>query len=278
MVKSRWAAAGEKWFLYFVLAFYALFTVLPILWVFSTSLQPGGAIRFSFIPSQLTLDNYRYMLTDPLLLRALANSFVVAISATAISVVVSATAGLALSNRYSFSGKGAFTGFILGVFMIPIAVNTIPLYVTLQGLGWLNTYWALILPYQALILPLNVFLMRNFFNTIPKELEEAARVDGCSRLGAFWRVTIPLSWPGIAVSSMFAFRFAWNEFLFAITFVSGRTMRTFPAALYWFMGLERANWGYLTAGAVIGMAPVLIMFFIFQRQFIGGLTMGALKS
>jgi multiple sugar transport system permease protein len=269
---------SRKGFLYLVLTIYAAFVILPILWVLTTSLQPGGTVRFSFIPQELSLKNYQYLLTNPLMLRSLANSFIVAISATFISVVVSAMAGFAFSNRFRFKGKNALMGFVLGVFMIPIVVNTIPLYIVLQSIGWLNTYLALILPYQALILPLNVFLMRNFFNTIPKELEESAMVDGCSRLAAFRRVTLPLAWPGLAVASMFAFRFSWNEFVFAITFISGRQMRTFQAALYWFMGLEKANWGYLTAGVIIGMLPVVLMFFLFQRRFIEGLTMGALKS
>ncbi len=269
---------SRKGFLYLVLAIYASFVLLPILWVFTTSLQPGEAVRFSFIPQEISLKNYHYLLTNPLMLRSLANSFIVAVSATIISVVVAAMAGFAFSNRFRFKGKNALIGFVLGVFMIPIVVNTIPLYIVLQSIGWLNTYLALILPYQALILPLNVFLMRNFFNTIPKELEESAMVDGCSRLAAFRRVTLPLAWPGLAVASMFAFRFSWNEFVFAITFVSGRQMRTFQAALYWFMGMEKANWGYLTAGVIIGMLPVVLIFFLFQRRFIEGLTMGALKS
>ncbi|MEA3356725.1 MAG: carbohydrate ABC transporter permease [Candidatus Bipolaricaulota bacterium] len=269
---------SRKSFIYLVLIIYSAFVTLPILWVFTTSLQPGGTVHVGFMPGEVTLENYRYILTEPLMLRSLANSFIVASLATVISVVVSAMAGFAFSNRYRFKGKGALMGIVLGIFMIPIVVNTIPLYITLQSIGWLNTYWALILPYQALILPLNVFLMRNFFNTIPKELEESAMVDGCSRFGAFRRVTLPLAWPGLAVASMFAFRFSWNEFVFAITFISGRKMRTFQAALYWFMGLEKASWGYLTAGVIVGMIPVVLMFFIFQRRFIEGLTMGAIKE
>jgi ABC-type glycerol-3-phosphate transport system permease component len=269
---------SRKSFIYLLLIGYSVFVLLPIFWVFITSLQPGGTVRFGFIPEEVTLKNYWYILTEPLMLRSLINSFIVASLATVLSVLVSALAGFAFSNRYSFTGKGILMGVVLGIFMIPIVVNTIPLYITLQSIGWLNTYWALILPYQALILPLNVFLMRNFFNTIPKELEESAMVDGCSRFSAFRRVTLPLAWPGLAVASMFAFRFSWNEFVFAVTFISGRKMRTFQAALYWFMGLEKANWGYLTAGVVIGMLPVVLMFFVFQRRFIEGLTMGALKS
>lgn len=262
------------WLILFVCC---ILVILPIIWVFTTSLQPGGRARFSFIPSTITFENYAHLLSNPLITRSLLNSLLVSLSSTALSVAISAMAGFAFS-RYRFKGRRILMSVILGIFMIPITVNTIPLYMTLQKLGWLNTYWALIITYQALILPLNVFLMKNFFDTIPVELEEAAMADGASRLQAFVRVTLPLSWPGLAVASMFAFRFSWNEFVFAITFISERKLRTFQAALYWFMGLQKANWGYVTAGIIVGMIPVIIMFLIFQRRFIEGLTMGGVKG
>jgi multiple sugar transport system permease protein len=168
-------------------------------------------------------------------------------------------------------------GVVLGIFMIPVSVNIVPLYVMLQRLGWLNTYQGLILPYQALILPLNVWLLKSFFDTIPRELEEAAWIDGAGALTAFRRVILPLTWPGIAVASMFAFRFSWNDFVFAATFTSTAGMRTWQAAMYTFLGLERTDWGPLTAGVTIGMLPVIVLFLFFQRQFIEGLTLGAGK-
>ena len=193
-----------------------------------------------------------------------------------LSVLISALAGYGFS-RYEFPGKGILIGVTLGIFMIPVSVNIIPLYVMLQRLGWLNTYQGLIIPYQALILPLNVWLLKNFFDTIPRELEEAALVDGASRWTAFWRVTLPLIWPGLAVASVFAFRFSWNDFVFAATFTQTASMRTWQAAMYSFLGLERTDWGPLTAGVVIGMLPVLVLFVFFQRRFIEGLTLGAVK-
>jgi ABC-type glycerol-3-phosphate transport system permease component len=263
--------------IYLILVFYCLFVIVPILWVLVTSLQPGGMLRFEFIPKKVTLENYQYIFTNSLILRSLGNSLIVSILSMVLSVVVSAMAGYAFS-RYRFKGRAILMSVVLGLFMIPIIVNIIPLYSFLQRLGWLNTYQGLIIPYQALILPLNVFLMKNFFDTIPLSLEESALTDGCSKFGAFLRVTLPLSWPGVAVASMFAFRFSWNEFIFAITFISGRKMRTFQAALYWFLGLEKANWGHLTAAVIVGMIPVVIMFLIFQRQFIEGLTVGGVKG
>jgi multiple sugar transport system permease protein len=270
----RQAAIGRQVLLYLLVGPYAALVLVPILIVLSASLDPAGLPRL--IPQDLTTEHYRQILGDPKLLRAAINSLIVAGGSTALSVLIAAMAGYAFS-RYAFPGKGVLVGVILGIFMIPVSVNIIPLYVMLQRLGWLNTYQGLIIPYQALILPLNVWLLKNFFDTIPRELEEAAWVDGAGPLTAFWRVTLPLIWPGVAVASMFAFRFSWNDFVFAATFTSTSSMRTWQAAMYTFLGLERTDWGPLTAGVVIGMLPVLVLFIVFQRRFIEGLTLGAVK-
>ncbi|HZD58030.1 MAG TPA: carbohydrate ABC transporter permease [Anaerolineales bacterium] len=260
--------------LYLFLILYAAMVLVPFLVVLSASLHSSGLPRL--IPENLTLEHYQRLLGDPKLLRSLLNSFIVGIGSTLLSVLISAFAGYAFS-RYQFPGRGLLMGLVLGIFMIPVSVNIIPLYVMLQRLGWLNTYQGLIIPYQALILPLNVWLLKNFFDTIPKELEEAAQVDGATRWTAFWQVVLPLTWPGLAVASIFAFRFGWNDFVFAATFTSTASMRTWQAAMYTFLGLERTSWGPLTAGVVIGMLPVIILFILFQRRFIEGLTLGAVK-
>jgi multiple sugar transport system permease protein len=273
-ITFRQAAIGRQVLLYLLVGTYAALVLVPILVVVSASLDPAGLPRL--IPREITPEHYRQILGDPQLLGAAINSLIVAGASTALSVLIAALAGYAFS-RYAFPGKGVLIGVTLGIFMIPVSVNIIPLYVMLQRLGWLNTYQGLILPYQALILPLNVWLLKNFFDTIPRELEEAAWVDGADPLTAFWRVILPLIWPGVAVASMFAFRFSWNDFVFAATFTSTSSMRTWQAAMYTFLGLERTDWGPLTAGVVIGMLPVLVLFIVFQRRFIEGLTLGAVK-
>jgi ABC-type glycerol-3-phosphate transport system permease component len=259
---------------YLFLVGYAALVLVPILIVVSASLDPAGLPRL--IPENITLEHYRRILDNPQLLRGLVNSFIVGIGSTVLSVFISAMAGYAFS-RYQFRGRRLIMGVILGIFMIPVSVNIIPLYIMLQELGWLNTYQGLIVPYQALILPLNVWLLKNFFDTIPLELEEAALVDGATRWSAFWRVTVPLTWPGLAVASIFAFRFSWNDFVFAATFTSTASRRTWQAVIYTFLGAQRSDWGILTAGVVIGMLPVVLLFIFFQRQFIEGLTVGSVK-
>jgi ABC-type glycerol-3-phosphate transport system permease component len=264
----------NRFLVYLFLLLYTLLVLVPVVIILSASVDPAGLPRL--IPDRVTLEHYQRILSNPQLVRGLVNSFIVGIGSTILSVLISALAGYAFS-RYHFRGRRLLMGIILGIFMIPVSVNIIPLYVMLQRLGWLNTYQGLIIPYQALILPLNVWLLKNFFDTIPEDLEEAALVDGANRLTAFWRVTLPLTWPGLAVASIFAFRFSWNDFVFAATFTSTAGQRTWQAVLYTFLGAQRSDWGLLTAGVVIGMLPVALMFIFFQRQFIEGLTMGAVK-
>lgn len=259
---------------YLFLITYAALVLVPILLVISASLDPAGLPRLS--PESLTFEHYAKILENPQLIQGLVNSFIVGIGSTILSVLISALAGYAFS-RYEFRGRRLLMAVVLGIFMIPVSVNIIPLYAMLQELGWLNTYQGLIIPYQALILPLNVWLLKNFFDTIPRDLEEAAMVDGASRLSAFRRVTLPLTWPGLAVASIFAFRFSWNDFVFAATFTSTASRRTWQAVIYTFLGAQRSDWGLLTAGVVIGMLPVALLFILFQRQFIEGLTVGGVK-
>jgi len=274
LLTFRQARIGRSILVYLFLTVYAAAVLVPFLVVVSASLHPAGLPRL--IPESVTFKHYARLLSNPKLLRALINSLIVSGGSTLLSVLISALAGYAFS-RYEFVGKRLLMGVVLGIFMIPVSVNIIPLYAMLQEMGWLNTYQGLIIPYQALILPLNVWLLKNFFDTIPQELEEAAMVDGATRWSAFWRVTLPLTWPGLAVASIFAFRFSWNDFIFAATFTSTSSMRTWQAAMYTFLGLERTDWGPLTAGVVIGMLPVVLLFVFFQRQFIEGLTVGAVK-
>lgn len=273
-VLARRRASLSRLLVYLFLILYALSVLLPVVIIISASLNPGGLPRL--VPQDVTLSHYLRILENPQLVQGLINSFIVGIGSTVLSVIISALAGYAFS-RYEFRGRRVLMGIVLGIFMIPVTVNIIPLYAMLQRLGWLNTYQGLIIPYQALILPLNVWLLKNFFDTIPRDLEEAALVDGANRFTAFWRVTLPLTWPGLAVASIFAFRFAWNDFVFAATFTSTASRRTWQAVLYTFLGAQRSDWGLLTAGVVVGMLPVALMFIFFQRQFIEGLTVGSVK-
>ena len=270
----------EKTLIYFVIATYLFITLAPLLWVLSTSFKPNQeAISFppKFLPDSPTFDNYLFVLTDPKLVTSLINSLAVSLGSTGLSVVVSALGGYAFA-RFDFKGKNLLISTILGLFMIPVVINIIPLYILLANIGLLNSLLALVLTFQILIIPLNIFLLKNYFETIPKELEEAALIDGCSKMRAFWHIIVPISMPGFLIAAILSFRFSWNEFVLPIVLSNRPDVMVFQVALYQFISLYRIDWGYLTAGINIALIPVVVLMLFFQKRMIRGLTLGAVRG
>ncbi len=270
----------EKSLIYSVIAVYLFITVAPLVWVLSTSFKPNQeAISFppKFLPDHPTLENYLFVLTDSKLVLSLLNSLIVSVGSTALSVTVSALGGYAFA-RYDFKGKNLIMSTILALFMIPVVINIIPLYIMLANVGLLNSLVALVLTFQILIIPLNIFLLKNYFESLPKELEEAALIDGCSKLGALIRVTIPMSLPGFLIAAILSFRFSWNEFVLPVVLSNKPDSMIFQVALYQFISLYRIDWGYLTAGINIALIPVVVLMLIFQKKMIRGLTLGAVRG
>jgi ABC-type glycerol-3-phosphate transport system permease component len=264
---------AERTLIYALIAVFLFITLSPLIWVLSTSLKPNTeAISFppKLLPESPTVENYLFV-------RSLINSFIISIGSTALSVAVSSLAGYAFA-RFEFKGKNVIMSIILGLFMIPIVINIIPLYTMLANFGLLNSLLALMLTFQILIIPLNILLMKNYFETIPKELEEAALIDGCSRLGVLRRVTIPLSMPGFAIAAVLSFRFSWNEFILPVVLANRSDSMVFQVALYQFISLYRIDWGYLSAGITLSLIPVLVLMLTFQKQMIKGLTLGAIRE
>jgi multiple sugar transport system permease protein len=270
----------EKSLIYSVVAVYLFITVAPLIWVLFTSFKPNQeAISFppKFLPDHPTLDNYLFVLTDSKLVLSLINSLIVSLGSTALSVTVSALGGYAFA-RYDFKGKNLMMSTILALFMIPVVINIIPLYIMLANVGLLNSLLALVLTFQILIIPLNIFLLKNYFESLPKELEEAALIDGCSKLGALIRITIPMSLPGFLIAAILSFRFSWNEFVLPVVLSNKPDSMIFQVALYQFISLYRIDWGYLTAGINIAIIPVVVLMLIFQKKMIRGLTLGAVRG
>jgi multiple sugar transport system permease protein len=270
----------EKSLIYSVIAVYLFITVAPLVWVLSTSFKPNQeAISFppKFLPDHPTLENYFFVLTDSKLVLSLINSLIVSVGSTALSVTVSALGGYAFA-RYDFKGKNLLMSTILALFMIPVVINIIPLYIMLANVGLLNSLVALVLTFQILIIPLNIFLLKNYFESLPKELEEAALIDGCSKLGALIRVTIPMSLPGFIIAAILSFRFSWNEFVLPVVIANKPDSMIFQVALYQFISLYRIDWGYLTAGINIAIIPVVVLMLVFQKKMIRGLTLGAVRG
>ena len=270
----------EKSLIYSVIAVYLFITLAPLVWVLSTSFKPNQeAMSFppKFLPDHPTLENYFFVLTDSKLVLSLINSLIVSVGSTTLSVTVSALGGYAFA-RYDFKGKNLLMSIILALFMIPVVINIIPLYIMLANVGLLNSLVALVLTFQILIIPLNIFLLKNYFESLPKELEEAALIDGCSKLGALIRVTIPMSLPGFLIASILSFRFSWNEFVLPVVLANKPDSMIFQVALYQFISLYRIDWGYLTAGINIAIIPVVVLMLIFQKKMIRGLTLGAVRG
>ena len=270
----------EKSLIYSVIAVYLFITVAPLVWVLSTSFKPNQeAISFppKYLPDHPTLENYFFVLTDSKLVLSLINSLIVSVGSTALSVTVSALGGYAFA-RYDFKGKNLLMSTILALFMIPVVINIIPLYIMLANVGLLNSLIALVLTFQILIIPLNIFLLKNYFESLPKELEEAALIDGCSKLGALIRITIPMSLPGFIIAAILSFRFSWNEFVLPVVIANKPDSMIFQVALYQFISLYRIDWGYLTAGINIAIIPVVVLMLIFQKKMIRGLTLGAVRG
>ncbi|MGE5683986.1 MAG: carbohydrate ABC transporter permease, partial [Nitrososphaerota archaeon] len=238
----------DKWLIYSIIFIYIFITLVPLIWVFSTSLKSNDvavSLPPKILPSDPTIENYIFVITEPRLLHSLINSLLVSLGSTGLSVLISALGGYAFA-RFKFRGKNILLSIVLGLFMIPVIINIIPLYLMLSQVGLLNSIFTLMITFQILIIPLNIFLLKNYFETIPQELEEAALVDGCSRFGILRRIIIPLSTPGLAIASVLAFRFSWNEFLLPIVLSNRPDSLVFQVALYQFISIYRIEWGYLT--------------------------------
>lgn len=270
----------ERGLIYLVIAVYMFITLAPLLWVISTSFKPNEeAMSYPprFFTNNFTLQNYIYVLTDPTISISLVNSLLVSVGSTALSVTVSALGGFAFA-RYDFRGKNLIMSLILGLFMIPVVINIIPLYIMLANVGLLNSLGALVITFQILIIPLNIFLLKNYFESLPTELEEAALIDGCSRIGALVRIIIPMALPGLLIAAILSFRFSWNEFVLPVVLSNKPDSMMFQVALYQFISLYRIDWGYLTAGINIAVIPVVVLMLIIQKKMIKGLTLGAVKG
>jgi len=270
----------DKWLIYSIIFIYIFITLVPLIWVLSTSLKSNDvavSLPPKILPSDPTIENYIFVITEPRLLHSLINSLLVSLGSTGLSVLISALGGYAFA-RFKFRGKNILLSIVLGLFMIPIIINIIPLYLMLSQVGLLNSIFTLMITFQILIIPLNIFLLKNYFETIPYELEEAALVDGCSRFGILRRIIIPLSTPGLAIASVLAFRFSWNEFLLPIVLSNRPDSLVFQVALYQFISIYRIEWGYLTAGINIALIPIVVLMLLFQKQLIQGLTAGSLKG
>ncbi|MHB1405904.1 MAG: sugar ABC transporter permease [Desulfitobacteriaceae bacterium] len=270
------------WGTHVILILASLVSIFPLLWIVSTSFKPASQVfdsQIHFIPVTPTLENYRVLFTmkHHIFFYWLGNSALIAVSTTLFGLFLATTAAYALS-RFRFPGHRASLFTFLLIQMFPGALLIVPLYQLMRAYGLLNSWFGLVLAYATTALPFCVWMLKGFFDTIPLEIEEAARVDGLSPFGSFYRIVLPLSLPGLAVTAFYSFITAWNEFMYAMTFMSKENLYTLPVGMGTFVNQFQSDWQYLAAGAVMITIPVIVFFFFAQRYLVAGLTAGGTKG
>jgi multiple sugar transport system permease protein len=252
------------------------FCLGPIIWPIMTSLRPESSL-LGGESSAWTLDNYRGALLGRALGRSLVNSLVVAGSTTALCLSIGSLASFAMA-KLRLRGQGVLLGGALAISMFPPVATVSPLYLMIRALGLRDTLAALVLSYVTFALPLTLFVLTRFFRDVPDAIYEAARVDGCGPLQAFFRIGLPLAAPGIASTAILVFIFAYNEFLYALTFTSSPEQRTVPVAISLFASDRVEPWGEITAASVMAAVPLVLVAIVFQRRIVTALTQGAVKD
>ncbi|MFT4703000.1 MAG: arabinogalactan oligomer/maltooligosaccharide transport system permease protein [Bradymonadia bacterium] len=263
----------------------SLVTLYPVLWVLKMALTPSASITsgLSPIPETVSLENFRAVISatdsagDPVFWRQVWNSTVVAVSTTLLGIALSTTAAYGFS-RFTFPGKDAGMKAFLITQMFPGVVMAIPLYLLLDSLHLLDSMLGLTLVYSTTNVPFCVWMLKGYFDTVPKELEEAALVDGASQWTIFTRIVLPLARPAIVVTALFSFMTAWNEYILAATFLSDERSATLPVVLQRYAGSFSTDWGLFAAGAILISLPVMLLFFLLQKHLVGGLTAGGIKG
>ena len=253
-----------------------IFAVFPIVWAFLISLKPEEDIvtaTLTYIPRRVTFENYVAIWTRSNFPTLILNSSVV----TLITVAICTVASYAVA-RYRFLGRRELMMFYLVIRMFPAVMIIIPLFILMRGLGLLDSRFGLALAYTTFLLPVFIWMMKGFFESVPNDLEDAARIDGASRLGAMVRVVLPLVLGGLVATAVFIAIGAWNEFLFALMLTTSTGSRTWPVGLQLMVGEFQLPWGSLAAGGIISIVPVMVLFALVQRALVRGLTAGAVKG
>jgi multiple sugar transport system permease protein len=258
----------------------ALFAGLPVLWMLSTSFKANGDVFASppkLITENFSFDAYREILGNGAQLRFFLNSYIVAIAVTVLTLLVALLAGYAFS-RFTFPLQKTINAVIVSVQAVPPITLVIPYFGLVVALGLYNTYPGLILTHMVFTLPYAIIMITAYLNTLPRELDESVKVDGGSSWTALWRILVPISVPGLIAVGVYTFMISWNEYLFALTLTRTDDMRTVPIGIQLLMGQHSYEWNQMMAMSILGSIPVLVLFLIFQRRFIGGLTAGAVKA
>lgn len=261
-----------------LLIMYAISIIYPLCWMAMSGFKSNREIMLNTwaLPSKWLWENYE-LAWEYGVKQYFLNSVIVTIASVVLTIAISAIAAFALS-RFEFGYKELVLAVIIGGLMLSPQVGLISLYKLLSSLRIYNTYWALIISYTAYRIPFTVFLMRSYFITLPREVEESAFIDGCNSWQVFLKIILPMSRPIIATSALLTAMFTWNEFMFALVFIEDNSLRTVPVGLMNLRGALTTKWSVLLAGLTLSALPMIIMFLIFQKQLIRGLTSGSVKG
>jgi multiple sugar transport system permease protein len=276
-IRRRWIAPALT---YVALAIGLVFAGFPVLWMLSSSLKNNTEI-FSLpphvFPRHLFAGAYQAIFTNPTKVRFFLNSYLVAGVVTVLTLFVGILSGYGFS-RYTFRLKKALNLFIISTQTVPPITLMIPYFGLVVAFRMYNTYFALIFTYMVFTLPYAILMMTGYFNTVPRELDEAVMVDGGSSFFALWRVLVPTSVPGVVATGIYTFLLSWNEFLFALTLTKSTEMRTVPVGIQMLMGQHAYEWNEMMAMSMLGSLPILILFLVAQRYFLAGMTAGSVKG
>jgi multiple sugar transport system permease protein len=282
--RTREAAHRPKrdlsWTIWIAVVVVVLFCLFPFYWLVNTSLKTGTDLSSSsLVPPNPTLDNYESIFKNDDFTKALRNSAIVSLTTTVLALIVGSFCAYAIA-RLRFRHKGLLLGLILTITTFPGITIASPLFKLWTDIGLFNTLIGLIIPYLTFALPLAIYILVSFFRQIPKDLEEAALVDGATNFQAFRKVVLPLAAPGLATAGILTFIFAWNEFLLAITLTSSSAARTVPASIAFFTGSTQFEQplGTISAASVTISIPLILLVLFFQKRIVAGLTAGAVKG
>jgi arabinogalactan oligomer/maltooligosaccharide transport system permease protein len=256
-------------------------SIFPILRLFAVSLRPGDRLLstdLSLIPPDATFQSYKIILLEKPFLSWVWNSLAITMAAAVIGVILAATSAYAFS-RWKFPGRSLGLVFLLATQMIPASMLMIPIYILAIKLNLVGTYRGLVIAYCVTSVPFSIWILKGYYDTIPIDLEEAARIDGCTQLQAFWRILLPLSTPALAITFLFDFMGAWNDYLLARVMLGNQEeMLTWPLGLQRLQGQFQTQWGQFAAASILVMIPVVILFLYSSKWLISGLTLGSVKG
>jgi arabinogalactan oligomer/maltooligosaccharide transport system permease protein len=269
-----------NWIIFVFLIFFTLATIYPVINVFTVSLRPGDKLlstSLEIIPEGATFQSYVKLFTETDFLRWLFNSTFISFVVTLTGVSLASTAGYALS-RFKFIGKKSAMLGLMVTQMFPATMLLLPMYIMLMKLGLLNSYIGIVIVYSSTALPFCVWQMKGYYDTIPFSLEEAARIDGCTRWQAFYKIILPLASPALVITALFSFMSAWSEYIVAAQILQDRSLYTLPIGLKSFQSNLTTEWGLYAAASLVVSIPVVVLFIILSRYLVSGLTLGSVKE